>query len=156
MEWFNVNQLTKEMVAARLSELTDPVDAAVEILEKTIIVALKDVDRLKPGHRQTVTAACQGALTALLIKEYDLRGASVKVLQAMGRIANKTNLDPTELSILALHGIADMKRFVSKDTMAAIRDAISTNFMGAGDALQEIMETGSPKGEEKTQPVIPR
>jgi len=154
MEWLNINQLTKEMVSARLSELTDPIDAAVEIMEKTIIVSLKEVEALRPGHRQTVVAACQGTLTALLLKEYDLRPASVKVLHAMVRVANKINHDPTELSTLALHGIADMGRFVSKDKIIAIRAAIDAEFMGAGDAFQKIVDGAPLAGSEETQPIV--
>ncbi len=141
MEWININQLTKEMVSARLSELTDPVDAAVEILEKTVSIALKDVSGLTPGHRQTVVAACQGTLTALLVKEYDLVPASTKIVHAMVRIANKIHQDPTELTTLALHAIADMRRFLPNETMGAIRHAIDADFMGAGNALQEILDS---------------
>lgn len=152
MEWFNINQLTKEMVVARLSELTDPVDAAVEILEKTILVALKDVETLKPGHRQTLVAACSGTLTALLLKQMNLRVASVKVIHSMVGIANRIHHDPTELSTLALHAIADLHRFVARSEMDAIRAAIDAEFMGAGDALRDLIDAAR-KLDDVTQPL---
>ena len=139
MEWLNIGQLTKEMVVARLSQLADPVDAAVEILEKTVLIALKDVERLQPGHRQTVAAACQGTLIALLLKEHNLKIAAVKILRMLSAVAQKTKTDPMELSLLALHAIADLRRFVSQQELADIRAAIDAEFMGTGDALKELL-----------------
>jgi hypothetical protein len=155
MEWFNVNQLTKEMVSARLSELTDPVDAAVEILEKTVAVALKDVDRLKPGHRQTIVAACQGTLTALLLKQHNLRTASVKVLHAMVRTASAMHQDPTELSTLALHAVADLRRFVARREIDGIRAAIDAEFMGAGDMLRSLVDKAAAEDQNAASQSLP-
>ncbi|PCI40118.1 MAG: hypothetical protein COB53_01945 [Elusimicrobia bacterium] len=140
------------MVSARLTELTDPVDAAVDILEKTVVVALKDVSKLSSGHRQIVVAACKGTLTALLLKEYDLVSPSLKIVHAMIRIANTIQQDPSELTTLSLHGIADMKRFLTSDKMASIRNAINQEFMGAGDMLQKIVEAApSPDSDRMMQ-----
>ena len=93
------------------------------------------------------------ALTALLLKQMNLRVASVKILHAMGRIAHRIHQDPTELSTLALHGVADLYRFVSRGEIDAIRAAIDAEFMGAGDALRDLIDVERGKDPDRTQPL---
>jgi len=138
MEWFNVGQLTKEMIITRLAEITDPVEASVQVLEKTLLITLKDIYQLTPGHRQLVVAACQGTMTALLLKELNLARGSVIILQRVNAVAHTLNLDPTDMMKLALHGIAHVRRGVTTQQIQQIGSAIDMEFMGAGEIFNSL------------------
>ncbi len=138
MSKFNINQLTKEMVVARLSELRDPSEAAADIAKKTLLVTLKDVKELDQVYRRAVFDICQGMMVGLLLREQDLAKGAVRLLRKVGEVAVESHLDSTEMMELALRGIADLRRFVDSMRLGEVSSAVETEFMGAGLALGEM------------------
>jgi hypothetical protein len=136
MSRFNINQLTKEMVVARLSQLTDPHSAAAEVTKKTLLITLKEAPpRLEGPFHQAVTDIFQGAMTGILLKELDLSRGALVLLHVAAEVASETGIDPSEMMSAALVGIADISRFTDRARMHQVSKAIDTEFMGAGEVF---------------------
>lgn len=141
MERFQVGQLVKEMVIARLKQIDDPCEAAAEVLDKTLGIALKDARELDAGAREAVFSAVNGAMVGLLLCHQDLVRGAVLALQRVKGVADRGHLDPTELLHLALRGIADLRRFADPEQMHKIGFAIDCEFMGAGQVFNELLRS---------------
>ncbi|MBI4056748.1 MAG: hypothetical protein HY399_04285 [Elusimicrobia bacterium] len=139
MDQFKIAQLTKELVVAELRNSKDACLIGAEILKKTLLVALKETTSLQPGIGKVVSDACQGAMVGLLVSEQNLTKGAILLLQKVGEVASELNLDPTEMMMMALRGIADIQRFVEPQQVDDIRDEITRNFLGAGEAFTTIL-----------------
>lgn len=139
MKQFNIDQLTKEMVVARLSELGDPCTAASDVAKRTLLAALRGRDTFDAEGREIVTAVCQGAMTGLLLSEQDLVKGAVQLLHRVCEAATELHLDPTELMEHAMRGIVDIRRFAEREKLMAMSAAIETEFMGAGTVFSRIL-----------------
>lgn len=155
MEDFKINQLTKELVNARLRTLEDPCAAAAELVRETLEVALKG---LKPGaiaESRVVEDASQGAMTGLLLNDGNLPRGAVLILERVCDLASKLNLDQPELMRSAMRGIADMRRFVRAEMLAEIRFAIEARFHGAGLAFEQLCDQPSGRETPERKPAAP-
>ncbi|MBI4052103.1 MAG: hypothetical protein HY400_06320 [Elusimicrobia bacterium] len=140
MDNFKIAQLTKELVTAEIKTAQDPCASAAEIVKKALKVALKNTPSIEPGTGKVITDACQGAMVALLLGEQNLAKGATAILRKIGEMATEMNLDPTETMMMALKGIADLQRFVQPEQLDDIRDQISLNFLGAGEAFHTLIQ----------------
>lgn len=153
MDDFKINQLTKELVSARLRELPDPCAAAAGLVSETLTVALKNLPPGSVAESRVVEDACQGAMTGLLLNDQNLVRGSVLILESVVELAGRLNLDQPEMMRSALRGIADMKRFVRPEMLYEIQAAIEARYQGAGLAFDALCQ--EPSGHE-TPAVQPR
>ena len=138
MDDFKINQLTKELVSARLRELPDPCAAAAGLVRETLSVALKTLAPGSVAESRVVEDACQGAMTGLLLNDQNLVRGAVLILEAVVDLAGALNLDQPEMMKDALKGIADMRRFVRPEMMYEIQVAIEARYQGAGVAFDAL------------------
>lgn len=132
-ETFNLNQLTKEMIAKRLAEMEDPMDAMAEIVEKALYAALRGAGAFGPREKMLVVETCHGALTAVLLRERNLCQGAVRIIQAVVSVAGRLNLDATDTIKHALIGLARIRKVLTREQLYAIGNAIQEAYMGAGD-----------------------
>lgn len=145
MDRFNVGQLTKEMVVARLSELQDPCEAAAEIARKTLLIALENAQSLEPGHKQSIVEIAAGTMTGLLLSEQNLSHGAKYLLQRSYDVAVRLHLDPPEIMELTLRGIASMRTFSTPAQLRDIESMLAMDFMGISEVFHSIcMETEPP------------
>ncbi|MFH2204015.1 MAG: hypothetical protein ABIJ96_12925 [Elusimicrobiota bacterium] len=140
MERFNVGQLTKEMVVARLSELQDPCDAAAEVARKTIMIALQNAQTFEPEHKHSIIEICAGAMTGLVLREQNLPRGACCVLKKAYESAVLLNLDPTEVMELAIRGIVYVRKFTNSAQFREIENAVAAEFMGINEVFRKICE----------------
>lgn len=138
MDEFKINQLTKELVTARLRALEDPCAATADLVRRTLEVALKGLEPGTVAESRIVEDACQGGMTGLLLNEQSLTKGSIAILEAVVDLAGKLNLDQPEMMRSAMRGIADMQRFVPSAAMGEIQIAIEARFHGAGVAFEAL------------------
>lgn len=150
METFNLGQLTKEMVASRLSELEDPCAVAAKVLEKALYSALRSAKEFGPAQKAMISEVCHGALTGILLRHQSLPHGAVEILTAVCSVAQRLDLDPTEMMTRAIRGMARIRTVASKDALHEIPHALETRFMGAGELFKE--ETS----EDATLPISPK
>lgn len=134
-----LSQFTKELVSAQLKSLQDPCVVAAGLLKKTLSVALKDLPPGSAFPAAPVESACQGAMMALLLGDQNLPKGAVCILEAVSELALEVHLDPTMMMWAALRGIADIRRFASQELLIDLRYQIELRFMGAGDALHQVL-----------------
>ena len=128
------------MVVTRLMALGDPCAAAAEVGRKTLEVILKSNPAVDPSRR-LVEDVCRGAMVGLLLSEQNLpKGATLLVAMVLD-VGHEFGLDPREVMVSALEGIARMSRFVTAEEMQRIRKAITLEFVEA-DALFGAILTG--------------
>lgn len=146
MSRFNINQLTKEMVCARLMEIPDPCDAAADIMKRTILVTLSGAPKpLTDAALAVVSDIVQGAMTGLILKEQDLIKGTLAALHKANEAALELSADPTIFMQAAMRGIADLRRFTERAKMDAVARAIDAEFMGAGQVFVHLLETPLPE-----------
>jgi len=152
VEEFRIGQLTKELVAIKLQKMSDPCAAAAELVQKTLSLALKGLSPNDPGLDRLIADACRGGITGLLLADQNLAKGAVLILEVVAELASEFNLDPAQAMKGALHGLADLHRFVQPEQIYDITHRIEANFMGAGEAfsqiLGEIKQTQSGSREE--------
>ena len=76
---------------------------------------------------------------ALLLGDQNLSKGAVNILAAASELAAEFHLDPTRMMGAALRGISDVRRFVAHEELVELRYQIELRFMGAGDALHQIL-----------------
>lgn len=130
-----IGQLAKELVAIELRKESDPCAAAAQLVKETLIVALKAPAAAPNARTKIIADVCQGAMTALILKDHDLPRGAVLILETVAELSSQFNLDPTETMTAALTGLADVKRFVSVVALIEIQRNIDRHFMGAGEAF---------------------
>jgi hypothetical protein len=139
MEELEIGQLTKELVAIRLKKMADPCAAAADLVKKTLAVALKGRTTTDAGVCKTITDACQGGITAMLLSDQNLAKGAVLILEGVAELAQELNFDPAACMRAALVGISDVRRFARPDQLHEIAREIETHFMGAGAAFSEAL-----------------
>lgn len=144
MDEFRIGQLTKELVAAKLRAMDDPCEAAAELIRATISVALGGIPQNSEARLRTITEACKGGMTGLLLREQNIARGAVLVLERIYEVAADCGMDPTVAMEAALQGIADVKRFMVPDRVEELRGAVEQRFMGAGEVLRKYMEQAGP------------
>ncbi len=140
MDEFQIGQLTKEMVIARLKTLGDPCAAAAEIAKKTLVIALKGCEPSDAG--KAVQDVCHGTMVGLLLCQQSLAKGSVLILEKVGEVASEYNLDPTGMMTWALRGLAGVRKLISREELSDIRHEIAKHFMGADEVFASIIDEG--------------
>ncbi|MDE2039864.1 MAG: hypothetical protein KGO96_09065 [Elusimicrobia bacterium] len=136
MDDYRINQLTKEIVSARLKELENPHAAAAALVRRTLEVALRGLEAGRAAESRIVEEACQGGMVALLLNDQSLPEGAVAILEAVSALAARLNLDQPEMLRSALRGIADVRRFVTPEVLSELRSAIEASFQGAGEVFE--------------------
>jgi hypothetical protein len=145
MEDFKISQLTKEIISEKLRQLPDACRAAADLYKQTLRVALAGLEAGSAADNRVVGDACQGAMTALLLKDHSLPKGAALILEATVELAAELNLDQVELMRSAVKGIADMRRFVPEDKLHDIREAIDAQFNGVGAAFDGFCAEAAPQ-----------
>ena len=140
MEVFRVDQLTKELVAARLRAMDDPCEAAAAIVQATLNVAF-DAAAPDPKVRANIIEdACRGGLTGLLLVEQNTAKGAVMMLHKIVEVSARHGLDPMTAMEGALKGFAALRRVMQPDRVQELYYAVQAEFMGAGDLLLKLLD----------------
>ncbi|MDD5656775.1 MAG: hypothetical protein PHF00_05915 [Elusimicrobia bacterium] len=135
---YDFEKLTREMVAAKAAK--SPATAA-EIAVRTIISGVPST-RERQDPRLTVVGVCRGAMSGMLLLEGDLVATAVELLRAMGQLSLTAHLDPADLMTWAMEGVASVVGMGAPILKSQVRDAIESNFMGAGEVFDGLCEKG--------------
>jgi hypothetical protein len=133
MDELRIGQLTKEMVAEELRQLSDPCAAAATVVRKTLSIALNGVPAGGTSPDLVIEDAVKGAMTALLLADLSLSRGAILVIEAVHDVALERELDTVQAMCAALKGLADLRRFVAVQRVDEVRHAIETRYMGAGE-----------------------
>ena len=144
MDQFKIDQLTKELVSAKIKQLPDPCVAAASLVKDTLRVAFKGLEAGSVADAGIVEQACQGGMTALLLNDQNLAKGGVLILQAAAEIAEELNLDQMELMKSAMKGLSDMKRFARPDVLHDLETAIEARYHGAGEVFTDFCRQKAP------------
>ena len=140
MASFKLDQLTKELVMAKLRAIDDPCAAAAGIVRATLSVALAGLADDTQAQAEVIEDACRGGATGLLLTEQNMARGAVLLLRCVSEVAAKYSMDPTEAMMAALRGISDLKRFLLPDRLEELRAAVDAEFMGAGECLRRMLD----------------
>jgi len=136
---YDFEKLGKEIVVSRMKDVDDPYSLAGEAARKIAVAAVAST-RDKQDPRVTVTAACRGVMSGMVILEKDLAKTAVALLQQMAAVAHETNLDPAECMTWAMEGIAPVVKVAPGGAADHVRAAIEENFMGAGSVFDHLVQ----------------
>jgi len=139
MDELRIGQLTKEMVAEELRQLSDPCAAAATVVRKTLSIALNGSPAGETPYVLVIEDAVKGAMTALLLADLSLSRGAILVIEAVHDVALERELDTVEAMRAALKGLADLRRFVTAQKVDEVRHAIETRYMGAGEMFGEYL-----------------
>ncbi|MFH1724785.1 MAG: hypothetical protein ABII00_09205 [Elusimicrobiota bacterium] len=137
METFNIGQLTKEMVAKRLSELEDPCAVAAELMEDALFSALRGAREFGPAQKAMVSEVCHGALTGILLRYHSVPRGAIQVLRGACSVAHRLSLDPTEIMTRAIRGMARIRAVATKEQLSETAYALEAQYMGAGELFSD-------------------
>ena len=134
MEEFKVDQLTKELVTAKLRAMDDPCEAAAAIVQATLNVAFSAATDPKARVR-IIEDACRGGMTGLLLVEQSTAKGAVMMLHRIVELSARHGLDPMAAMEGALKGFASLRRVMHPGRVQELYYAVQADFMGAGDML---------------------
>ena len=137
---YDFEKLAKEIVMEKLKDAADPPALAAEVAHQIAVSGLAST-RGRQEPRVTVTAACRGVMTGMLLIEKDLPKTAVALLAQMALIAQEANLDPAECMTWAMEGIAPVVKLAPGGSADAVGAAIAENFMGVGEVFEVILRT---------------
>lgn len=143
MDSFDFEKLAKEIVLDKLKnvEAAAAAAAAAEIIKKISVTAVTGT-RESQDPRVSVSAACRGIMSGMVLLEKDLPATAAAVLQQMSAVAAETNQDPAECMTWAMEGMAAVCRLSSPTVQDAVRGAIDEKFMGAGEVFDGLLRAG--------------
>lgn len=141
MESFDFEKLAKDLIVEQLKAVDDPAAAAAQIVKKLAVSAVTGAGASQPP-RASVSAACKGILSGILLLEKDLPAAAVAMLEQMGTVAAQTNQDPSECMTWAMEGMASVCRLASSAVQDGVQAAIEEKFMGAGEVFAGLLNSG--------------
>ncbi|MEK7388522.1 MAG: hypothetical protein AAB036_02365 [Elusimicrobiota bacterium] len=140
MDATRLEQDVKTAVENTLRTAEDFPAGAADILRRIVIDSLRAAPgSLKP--RDAVVASSKGVMAAALLLDKDLPLTSLSILRQMGTVADETHHDPSDLMSWAMEGIAPVVTFAGEAARTAVKDAISSEFMGAGEIFSKACET---------------
>lgn len=133
MESFNLAQLTKEMVVGAIRNMADPSLVGAGVVRSTLLARLKGRAHSSDEVHQAVFEVCRGAAMGLLLMECPLPRGAAAVLGMAHAAAKELGLDRDLVSVAALSGLADLRRFVPAEALPEIRARLDSVRPGAGD-----------------------
>jgi hypothetical protein len=137
---YDFEKLAKAIVVDRLRGVADAHALAAEIAHKIAVAGFAGTTgRQEP--RVTLTAACRGVMSGMLLIEKDLPKTAVALLAKMAVIAQESSLDPADCMTWAMEGIAPIVKMGPPGTSDAVGTAIEQNFMGAGQVFEGMLRT---------------
>ncbi|HXT01047.1 MAG TPA: hypothetical protein VN915_10255 [Elusimicrobiota bacterium] len=139
---YDFEKLAKEIVVAKLKDVADPAAVAGEVVHKIAVSALKGT-QARQEPRVTISAACRGVMSGMVLIEKDLPGTAVALIAQMALIAQESNLDPAECMTWAMEGIAPVVMVAPAGTSDAVGEAIEERFMGAREAFLNILKASA-------------
>lgn len=96
-------------------------------------------------RRTFVTAVARGAMEAYLLLGRDLSEASVEVMHAIVEAGDTLGLETPFLMRWSLVGVAQAGLVAPPGTLPNIRGALEAEFLGVGEAFEEICRSLLPK-----------
>jgi hypothetical protein len=144
VEALNLAQLTKEMVVAHLRSIADPTRVAAEDVRGTLIARLKG--RRLSGYdiQEAVAEVCKGAVMGLVLMKCNVARGAARILLAAEAAARTAGLDHEAVSIAAIKGISDSRRFVSAPEVDEIRRHIEAARLGSGQTFNHFCKDLCP------------
>lgn len=132
METFNLAQLTKEMVVNSIRHLADPGRISAGVVHSTLLARLKGHKLSNYEIQEAVIEVCRGAMAGMLLMECPLPKGAAEILKTVARTAVEAEVDDKLMSIAAIKGMADVKRFVTPEALRKISDQLEATRRGAG------------------------
>jgi len=145
METFNLAQLTKEMVVGQLSSLTEPARLAAQTVRGTLVVRLKGHRLSNYEIKEAVVEVCRGAIAGMILMECSLGHGAVHLLIAAEAAAKEADVDAELVASAAIKGIADARRFVTKDVLSEMRARLEVLRPDAGAAFEHFCDGLHPQ-----------
>ena len=142
---YDFEKLAREIVTARLKDIQDAPTAAAEIADKIIVSGVQST-RVRQDPRLTVTGACRGVMSGMLIIEKDLNATALALINSMAHLAQEIHTDPADMMTWCMAGIAPVVMMGHPDLKSAIREAIEERFMGAGEIFGQLCEKAEKSG----------
>jgi hypothetical protein len=133
METFNLAQLTKEMVVGQIKNLADPTMVAAEVVRGTLIARLKGHKLSNYEVQDVVVEICKGAIAGMVLMEVPLPRGAAAILHAAEVSSKSLPYDKHLMTTAAIKGIADVRRFTTKEIIGQIRHRINTTWLGSGE-----------------------
>ncbi len=153
METFNLSQLTKEMVVNTIRGLADPAEASANVVHSTLLARLKGHKLSNYEIQEAVIEACRGGMVGLVLMECSLPRGAAAILKKLVRTAKDAVVDDKLVSVAAIKGIADVKRFTTPDILARIGDRLEKTRSGAGDVFDRfVVELNAHQSHPAYQP----
>jgi len=142
LDFYDFEKLAKEIVLDNLKnvEAAAAVAAAAEIVKKIAVTAVTGTGERQDPH-VSVSSACRGIMSGMMLLEKDLPATATAVLQQMSAVAAETHQDPAECMTWAMEGMAAVCRLSSATIQDAVRNAIDEKFMGAGEVFDGLLRT---------------
>lgn len=138
MDGYDFEKLAREILSSRIGELEQKPELAADIAREMIVPAVKST-RQRQDPRATVAAVARGILGGLMLLGKSLPEGAVGLLKAMGAVAADAHLDPQDVMIWSMEGIAAVCRTAGPQTADRVEAAIEENFMGAGGVFHELL-----------------
>lgn len=135
VENLSLGQLTKEMIVSRLKDSQDAPALAADMVKQTIFASMPSIKASGRDPKESVEDICFGAMSGLLLIEKDLPNGAMLILTGMAEIAQKVNIDPSELMTWTMEGIARIAPLVASHTLEDTRMRIEKEYMGAGEVF---------------------
>ncbi len=135
METFNLAQLTKEMVVSELEHLPNPIAIAANIVDGTLTARLGTPELTDKEIEEVVMEVCKGAIVGMSLMDCPMPQSAVAILRAAQVAGRNNGADPNLVEFGALRGLSDVKRFVTRDVLVQIQNALAAFRYGAGDVF---------------------
>src|SRR5207245_1996772 len=95
--------------------------------------------RQRQDPHATVSGVARGIMGGMLMLDKSLPDTATGLLKAMGAVAADANLDPQDVMIWGMEGIAAVCRLAGPERADRVENAIEERFMGAGSAFHEML-----------------
>ena len=138
MDGYDFEKLAREILSSRIGELEKKPELAADIAREMIVPAVKST-RQRQDPRATVAAVARGVLGGLMLLGKSLPEGAVSLLKSMGSVASDAHLDPQDVMIWSMEGIASVCKVAGAQTSDRVGAVIEENFMGAGAVFQELL-----------------
>lgn len=145
MDGYDFEKLSRDILASRSAEIERKPELAADIARTIIVPAVKSTRQRQDPHA-TVSAVTRGVLGALLLLGKSLPDGAVSLLKVMGSVAGDAHLDPQEVMVWSMEGIAAVCLLAGAQTADRVENAIEENFMGAGFAFHELLQKAAKPG----------
>lgn len=144
-EEYDFEKLSREIVLSRLKDDPQAPQAAGEIARQMIVAGVQST-KVRQDPHLTVSAACRGVMSGMLLMEKDLPRTAVEILKQMPSISHEVPIDTGDLMTWCIEGIAAVSALAGLPMQSSVQEAIEESFMGAGEVFRSACSKGSSRG----------